>query len=130
MAAKKNNSTPEIVELTCIQCPIGCQLKVTVDGSDVSVTGNTCPRGEIYGKQEVTSPVRTVTSTVPVNNGIIARAPVRTAAPIPKQSIMDVMEAVHSLKLTAPVTLGEVLISNVAGTGSDLIATRDIPAAS
>ena len=129
MASKKKNSTPGTVELTCIQCPIGCQLKVSLNGSEVTVTGNTCPRGEVYGKQEVTSPVRTVTSTVPVDKGIIARAPVRTAAPVPKDSIMDVMEAVHALHLTAPVTLGDVLIPNVAGTGADLIATRDIPAA-
>ena len=27
--------------LTCIRCPMGCSLKVTVDGSEVTVTGNT-----------------------------------------------------------------------------------------
>ncbi|MBO5999836.1 MAG: DUF1667 domain-containing protein [Lachnospiraceae bacterium] len=122
-------NTQEVFELTCIQCPIGCQLTVTKTPDGLTVSGNTCPRGEIYGKQEVTSPVRTVTSTVPVENGIIARVPVRTAAPVPKDSIMQVMEAVHGISLTAPVGLGDVLISNVAGTGTDLIATRDIPAA-
>ena len=125
----KKNSIPEVTELTCIQCPIGCQLKVTRVGDEVTVTGNTCPRGEVYGKQEVVSPVRTITSTVPISGGIINRAPVRTAAPVPKGSIMDVMGAVHSLSIKAPVHIGDVLIPDVAGTGVNLIVTRDIPKA-
>ena len=28
--------------LTCIGCPLGCALKVTIDGDNVTVTGNTC----------------------------------------------------------------------------------------
>ncbi len=131
---KTMNSTeaaliPGITELTCIQCPIGCALKVEIaeDGT-VSVTGNTCPRGEVYGKQEVVTPVRTITSTVPLEGGFIPRVPVRTASPVPKASIMQVMEAVHGLRVKAPVRIGDVLIRNVAGTGSDLIVTRDIEA--
>ena len=48
-------------ELTCIQCPIGCQLMVSIDGTDVTVSGNRCPRGAAYGEKEVTHPTRTVT---------------------------------------------------------------------
>ena len=57
-----------IRELTCISCPLGCPLKVETDenGAVLQVTGNTCKRGEVYGKKEVTAPERTVTSTVAV----------------------------------------------------------------
>ena len=60
-----------IIQLTCISCPLGCPLKVETDekGAVVQVTGNTCKRGEIYGRKEVTAPERTVTSTVKVEGG-------------------------------------------------------------
>lgn len=67
-------------ELTCISCPLGCPLKVELDesGRVVSVTGNTCKRGEEYGKKEVTAPTRTVTSTVKVEGA--SRSPQSGAA--------------------------------------------------
>ena len=55
--------------LTCIGCPLGCALKVTIDGENVTVTGNTCKRGADYGANEVTHPTRIVTSTVCVKDG-------------------------------------------------------------
>ena len=55
----------EIKKLTCINCPVGCSLKVELDGENViCVSGNTCRRGEIYARKEVTNPTRIVTSTV------------------------------------------------------------------
>ena len=60
-----------IIELTCISCPLGCPLKVETDGQGqvLSVSGNTCKRGEAYGKKEVAAPTRTVTSTVRLVGG-------------------------------------------------------------
>ena len=58
-------------ELTCIRCPIGCQLTVDVNGDEVTVTGNSCPRGAEYGKKEVTAPTRIVTSSVRVSGGAV-----------------------------------------------------------
>ena len=52
-------------ELTCIGCPLGCPLTVTLENRAVqSVQGNTCPRGDAYARKEVTAPTRIVTSTV------------------------------------------------------------------
>lgn len=116
----------ETRELTCINCPLGCTLTVTIDGDAVTVSGNTCPRGEAYGKKEVTDPTRIVTSTVPVSGGDIARLPVKTASDIPKGKIFDVMEAIHAASVTAPVRIGDVVIENAAGTGVNIVAARDV----
>ena len=64
----------EVRELTCIGCPLGCQLTVTMGNDEIKVEGNTCPRGEAYAKKEVTNPTRIVTSTVRVEGGTIERA--------------------------------------------------------
>lgn len=113
------------VELTCICCPVGCSLRVELDGGIIlSVSGNTCVRGEEYARQECISPVRVVTASVPVENGNLARVSVKTASPIPKGSIFDVMDAIRSLTAEAPVRIGDVLCENIAGTGVKLVATR------
>lgn len=117
-----------IVELTCISCPLGCPLKVEADsdGNVLSVTGNTCKRGEAYGRKEVTAPTRTVTSTVRLLGGSMPVVPVRTREDIPKGKIFDVMEAVRRASAQAPVHIGDVIIADIAGTGVDLIATRSV----
>ena len=113
-------------ELTCINCPLGCALTVTIDGDEITVTGNTCPRGEAYGKKEVTDPTRIVTSTVAVVNGVLRRVPVKTSSDIPKGSIYDICAEIKKAQVTAPVAIGDVIIKNVAGTGADVIATRNV----
>ncbi len=113
-----------MAKIICITCPKGCHL--TVDEVTYEVTGNGCPRGAVYGKNELTAPVRVLTSTVNVSGGEISRCPVRTAAPIPKGKLFDIMEEVRRVTLTAPVKIGDVVIENVCGTGVDLIATRNI----
>ena len=82
-----------IRELTCISCPLGCPLKVETDenGAVLQVTGNTCKRGEVYGKKEVTAPERTVTSTVAVVGGSAPLVSVRTKTDIPKGKIFQCM---------------------------------------
>ena len=113
-------------ELICIQCPMGCALTVTVDKDKVTVEGNTCPRGAVYGEKEVTHPTRTVTSTVDVDGGEIPRVSVKTSGDIPKEKIFDVMKEIRSAKTAAPVTIGQVIIKNVAGCGVDIIATKTV----
>ena len=116
----------EIRELTCIQCPMGCQLTVTVDDGKVTVTGNTCPRGAIYGEKEVAAPTRTVTSTVIVNGGELARVSVKTASDIPKGKIFAVMEEIRAARVEAPVAIGDIIIENAADTGVAVIATKTV----
>ena len=115
-------------ELTCIGCPIGCALRVEIQGEKITVQGNACPRGEKYAKDEVTCPVRMVTSTVRLDGGAIARVPVKTAREVPKERVLDCMAEIRRAKVGAPVRIGDVLIRDCAGTGVDVIATRSVGA--
>lgn len=117
----------EIRELTCINCPLGCTVRVEMDGDKItSITGNTCNRGEIYARNEVTNPVRVVTSSVRVNGGEQAVVAVKTKEAIPKDKIFNVAEAMKDIILEAPVKIGDVVISNAAGTGIALVATANV----
>lgn len=119
--------TMETIELTCINCPMGCHLTVTKEGGQViGVTGNTCPRGEAYGRKEVTAPTRIVTTTVAVMGGTHARVSVKTREDIPKEKIFDCVRALKDVVMRAPVKIGDVVLSNAAGTGVDVIATSNV----
>lgn len=113
-------------ELTCINCPLGCALVVTLqDGEVVSVEGNTCKRGEVYGRKEVTNPTRIVTTTVPVDGSAELRMlSVKTASDIPKGMIFDVMRALQDVRVQAPVRIGDIILADVCGTGVDVVATK------
>lgn len=111
-------------ELICIVCPRGCRLKVD-EADGCSVTGNSCPRGAEYGRTELTHPTRTVTSTVRCTGGVHPRCPVKTSHPIPKDKMRDVMAALDTVTLAAPVCIGQTVIQNVCGTGADIIATKN-----
>lgn len=115
-----------MADIICIVCPKGCHLKV--DKATLAVTGNSCPRGAEYGKNELTHPVRVVTSTVCVAGAAIARCPVKTAGSVPKEKMADVMRALDGVRLTAPVKRGDVALTDVCGTGVDVVVTRDLPA--
>lgn len=112
-------------ELICIVCPKGCRLTVSGEG-ELSVTGNSCPRGVDYGIKEVTCPTRVITSTVKVTGGIHNCLPVKTSADIPKTKIWECMEVINGICVEAPVAMGDVLVRNVLDTGVDIIATRDL----
>ena len=114
----------ETRELTCINCPMGCLLTVDMDGDEIkNISGYTCPRGRTYAEKEVTNPTRVVTSTMKVIGGKKDRVACKTAHDIPKDKIAAVMEAINAAEAQAPVVIGEVLISNVADTGVDVVAT-------
>ncbi len=117
----------ETRELTCIGCPMGCPLTVELNQKEVvSVTGNTCKRGEVYAKKEVTNPTRIVTSSVMVEGGNLAAVSVKTKEDIPKEKIFDCMKALKGVKVQAPVHIGDVIVKNVADTGVDMVATKNI----
>ena len=116
-------------EITCINCPVGCILNVTVKyGEVVSVTGNTCDRGDAYGRAEVTAPVRIVTSSISVSGGERDIVAVKTAEAIPKGKIGECIKAIADVRAKAPVKAGDILIDNVAGTGINVIATANVEA--
>ena len=109
-------------DLTCIICPRGCQLHVTVaDDGNITVTGNTCARGKDYGVTELTHPTRTLTTTVLTADGSMLS--VRTNAPVPKEKLFDCMKAVNAVVVDHDIDYGDVVIPNILETGADLIAT-------
>ena len=110
-------------ELICIVCPRGCHLVVD---ENLNVTGNTCKRGEVYGKNEVTNPTRTVTSTVQLDGSVVTRLPVKTSQPIPKGKIFDLMAELVKVHVTAPVKMNQVILPHVLGTDADVVATRAV----
>ncbi len=110
--------------LTCILCPRGCTLTVTVEGDNVFVVGNSCPRGRYYGEEEVVSPKRTVTSIVRVSNREDTMVSVKTETPVSKSDIFTVMEKIRNASVNAPVKVGDVVLTDVCG--SNVIATKDI----
>lgn len=117
----------EMRELTCISCPLGCLMTVELDGTEVvNVRGNTCKRGEVYARKEVTNPTRIVTSTVRVSGGHLDMVSVKTKSDIPKGKIFDCVEALKEICVEAPVHIGDVVVENVAGTGVDIVATKEI----
>ena len=117
----------ETRHLTCIQCPRGCQMTVELEGGEVhSVAGNTCKRGDVYARKEVTHPTRTVTSTVSVTGGERERVSVKTREDVPKELIFDVMRVVNHTSVAAPVHVGDVLVPDVCGTGVPLVATSTV----
>jgi len=115
------------VNLICIGCPLGCPLTVEMEGNEVkSVAGNTCPRGDAYARKELTNPTRIVTSTVRVAGGRLAMVSVKTESDIPKSKIFDCVKALQDVEVKAPVKIGDVIVENVAGTGVNVIATKNV----
>ena len=110
-------------ELVCIVCPKGCRLHVDEENG-FAVTGNSCPRGAAYGKNEIQNPTRVLTSTVRLNGGAYRRCPVKTDRAIPKGKLLDVMEALNDVELSSPVSIGQVALENVCGTGANVVVTK------
>ena len=113
-------------ELTCIGCPLGCSITVTLENGEIKdVTGYTCKRGHDYARKEVTNPTRIVTSTVRLT-GSATGVSCKTAQDIPKGKIFEIVVALRQVTAHAPVKIGDVLLSNAAGTGVDIIATKNV----
>ncbi len=110
--------------LTCIVCPLGCNIKVDFDGKLIkSIEGNTCPRGAKYAESECINPTRTVTTTVLCSNGDVL--PVKTNNPIPKNMIFECMKEINNCRIVLPIHVGDVIIKNVLETGVDVVATAN-----
>lgn len=113
-------------EITCIVCPKGCQMIVSNINGQYMVEGNSCIRGSKYGVDEVTNPKRVITSTVRLEGAYLNMLPVKTNGSIPKEKVFEVMEVLSNIKITAPVTIGDIIIKNVLNTGIDIVSTKSI----
>ena len=113
-------------KLTCIECPQGCVLSVNVENGKVAgITGSKCAKGEKYAVREIENPVRILTSTVLSEGLSLKMVPVRTDHPIPKGSILKAMKEIKKMRIDQPLCAGDVIVENFAGSGVNLIATRD-----
>lgn len=114
-------------DLICVSCPIGCAITVELDdnGQVLTVTGNTCKRGDSYARQECTHPERMLTSTVKVEKGRMPVVPVKSSKPIPKELLFDCMTEINKVVVTAPVKIGDVVLENILNTGANIVATNE-----
>lgn len=128
-----STNTVETLQFNCTTCPSECLLTVEAerdaDGAVVevrSVTGNSCPRGDTFAHQELTCPMRVLTTTVAVSGGGEALLPVRTAEAIPLALHAKAMDLICGLVVEAPIRMGDVVLEDLLNTGIDLIASMDI----
>lgn len=112
-------------ELVCIVCPKGCRLHVDEE-NDYKVTGNSCPRGAEYGHNEIKNPTRVLTSTVRLEGGMYRRCPVKTETAVPKAKLMEIMRELNGVCLHSPVAVGQVALENAAGTGVNVVVTKNL----
>ncbi len=114
-------------KLICVSCPVGCALSVKTEGDRVvEITGNRCPRGETYARQETIAPMRVLPTSVKVRNGEWPLVSVKTDRPVPKHLIAEIMELVRALSADAPVDIGQVIAEDLLGTDANLVATRNV----
>lgn len=128
-----STNTVETLQFNCTTCPSECLLTVEVerdaDGAVVevrSVTGNSCPHGDTFAHQELTCPMRVLTTTAAVSGGDEALLPVRTAEAIPLALHAQAMDLIRGLVVKAPIRMGDVVLEDLLHTGIDLIASMDI----
>lgn len=110
-------------ELTCIVCPVGCNLVVQMNNGEIEVSGNNCLRGKVYAENECVAPMRTITTTVRCKTGEIL--PVKTASPIPKEKMFEAMQIINKACPILPIAIGDVIIEDVFG--SNVTAICNIP---
>ena len=112
---------------TCVTCPVGCEIDVGLqDGRVVSMEGNKCDKGEEFVLQELEEPMRILTTTVRLKGARWAMLPVRSDAPVPRRLLFRAIEELAGVELQAPVKLYDVVLKNVAGTGANIVATRNM----
>ncbi|MDE6608912.1 MAG: DUF1667 domain-containing protein [Lachnospiraceae bacterium] len=114
-------------ELVCICCPLGCSLTAEIEESgEVRIFGNTCNRGEDYGKKEMTNPTRIVTTTVRVKGGVLPALSVKTQDGVPRNKVSECIQSLRKVEVEAPVHVGDIVLTDVAGTGVGVVATKEV----
>ena len=128
-----STNVTETLQFNCTTCPSECLLTVEVErdanGSVAavrSVAGNSCPRGDKFAHQELTCPMRVLTTTVAVSGGDEVLLPVRTVEAIPLELHAQVMALIRGLIVKAPIRMGDVVLPDLLNTNINLIASMDI----
>jgi len=121
------NDRPPLDRLTCVLCPVGCELEVRKDeAGNLEVRGNQCEKGVPFAVEEVLRPMRNLATSVPVRGTAARMVSVRLSGRIPREMIFPILKEISRLRPEAPVRRGQVLIADILGTGVDVIATRTV----
>lgn len=124
---KHNGEFSETHYITCVVCPLGCNLTVSlINGQIVNLKGNNCKRGYNYALAEITNPVRVLTTTVKIKGASFPLMPVKSDIPIPKKMLFDCMKVINCVELSVPAKLGDIIIKNILNTGANIVATRTL----
>ena len=113
-------------QLTCILCPVGCDLEVDRAGDGLEVRGNQCDKGIGFADEEILYPKRNLATSVPLRGTESQMVSVGLSGPVPRDMISPVLSEIAGLRPEPPILRGQVLIPNVIGTGVDVIATRTV----
>jgi CxxC motif-containing protein len=123
-----SESSASVVKvIRCIVCPTGCQIQAIKKGADIVFEGYTCDRGLEYAQQEYFEPKRILTTTIRVENGFLPLIPVRTDKPILKEKLREALDKIAKTQVNAPIKMGDILIENILGLESNVIASRNLP---
>lgn len=106
------------MKLICIKCPKGCEI--LIDGE--KITGNACPRGLDYAREEMTSPKRTLTYLLKTDSGIV---PVKSDKEIPKDLLFQAVDKISKLNISN-AHIGDIVIENILNTGANIVVTGNI----
>jgi CxxC motif-containing protein len=117
-------------EIICIMCPLACRVTVTIDdeGTITGVANFLCKEGQKYAMAECKFPGRILTTTVLTEGSLRKLLPVRTDRPVPKERLMESMRSLSEIKVKPPIKMGQIIVSNIIGTGVDLVATDELQA--
>ena len=119
---------PVLDRLTCVLCPVGCELEVRKDeAGELEVRGTQCDKGVPFAVEEILHPRRNLATSVPIMGTVSKMVSVRLSGPVPREMIFPILAEIARLRPEAPISRGQVLIADVLGTGVDVIATRTVP---
>ena len=114
------------MEIICILCPKGCEISYDLLVGQEQLTGNACPKGAEFARQEWQHPMRTLCTTVMTTSAQLPRLPVKTSRQIPKASLFEAMAVINTLKVDLPVKVGTCLLSNLLDLQVDVVATMTL----
>jgi CxxC motif-containing protein len=119
------NERAPVDRLTCVLCPVGCELEIGRDAAgELRVDGNQCDKGVPFALEEVLRPKRNLATSVPVRGAAAKMVSVRLSAAVPREMLFPILAEIAKLRPEAPVRRGQVLLTDVLGTGADVVATR------
>ena len=114
-------------ELTCIVCPVGCNLKIySIDGGSYIIKGYKCKKGKIFAEEEGIDPRRIVTTTIKIDSENLNRLPVKTNKPVPRDKIINFVKEIKKIKAKPVIKVGDILSRNIINSGVDIVSCMTV----